>query len=374
MPSIETDGWVRVAPETVGLSADALARAVDYAKTNDTPAAEVAYDFSNLDPWDEAEGEYGNRIGPMPARRGGPNGVVLREGQVVAEWGDTERVDHCFSVAKSFLSLVAGLAWDRGDIASVDDPVAEYVDDGGFDSPHNRGITWRHLLQQTSEWEGTLFGKPDSVDRNRPVGRSGGPGKEASRDLRDPGAYWEYNDVRINRLSLSLLRVLGRPLSRVLAEGIMEPIGASGRWEWHGYHNSRVTVEGRELPCVSGGGHWGGGLWMSTRDLARVGQLVLDGGVWDGDRLLSRAWLDQSTAPCERNPGYGYLWWLNTDGGYWPSAPESAFAAIGHGGNTLWVDPEHDLVVVLRWLRSPDGVPGYRAVEDGFHERLLDAL
>src|SRR3712207_9230350 len=82
-----------------------------------------------------------------------------------------------FSVSKSYLATLAGLAVDRGLIRDLDDPVREYVDDGGFDGPHNSRITWRHLLQLTSEWQGTLWCKPDSVDHNRvtgsdPIGRS----------------------------------------------------------------------------------------------------------------------------------------------------------------------------------------------------------
>ena len=83
---------------------------------------------------------------PSPTDAGGQNGLVLHDGSVVAEWGDTTRVDHCFSVAKSFLSVVAGVAYDRGLIEDVTDLVAEYVDDGGFDSRHNRAINWEHLL------------------------------------------------------------------------------------------------------------------------------------------------------------------------------------------------------------------------------------
>ena len=82
-------------------------------------------------------------------------------------WGDTEQVDFTFSAAKSYLSMLAGLAVMDGLIGDIDEPVGRTVHDGGFDSPQNRAITWRHLLQNTSEWEGTLFGKSDVIDRNR---------------------------------------------------------------------------------------------------------------------------------------------------------------------------------------------------------------
>ena len=365
----------RRAPESVGLDPDRLREAVDYAKVNDTPAEQVRFDLANRERYDESEDEHGEIIGPMPDRRGGANGLVLKDGHAVAEWGDTTRTDHAFSVTKSALSLVAGVAHDRG-LFDVDDPVAETVDDGGFDSPQNTPITWEHLLQGTSEWEGTLFDKPDSVDRNRAVGKDASDvGEHGVRELRDPGTYWEYNDVRINRLALSLLRVLDEPLPQVLRESVMDPIGASGNWEWHGYRNSSVEVDGRPIESVSGGGHWGGGLWIPTRDLARIGLLALARGRWGDERLVSESWMEASMTPCPIKPTYGYLWWLNTDRELWPSAPESSFAAIGHGHNVLWVDPEHDLVAVVRWLRDHEGEP--RAdypVMDGFFERLLDAV
>ena len=77
-----------------------------------------------------------------------------------------------FSIAKSYLAVLAGVAVDRGLIRDIDEPVHAYGLDDGFESPQNRGITWRHLLQQTSEWQGTLWGKPDSIDHNRNVGQS----------------------------------------------------------------------------------------------------------------------------------------------------------------------------------------------------------
>ena len=362
------DDWPPADPESVGVDPKALSGAVAYAKAHETPPEQVAYDFSNTHPW-EGDGSLGGALGPMPDRRGGPAGIVLYDRTPVAEWGDTRRVDHTFSVAKTFLSLLAGLAWDRGLIEELSDPVRQYVDDGGFDSEQNAPITWEHLLHGTSEWEGTLFDRPDSVDRNRPVGREAEDlGERGERRLQEPGRYWEYNDVRINRLALSLLRVWEKPLPRVLAHELMDPIGAT-RWEWHGYYNSDVTVKGTRMRSVSGGGHWGGGLWIAARDLARVGKLLLDRGEWGGNRLLSPEYVDWMTEPCPIEPGYGGLVWLNTDR-RWASAPEGSYAALGHGRNVLWIDPENELVAVLRWLESDDEVSHL----DGFLSRLLETV
>ena len=125
-------------------------------------------------------------LGPIRPR-GGPNGLILHHGSVIAQWGDTRQVDFTFSVAKSYLSLLAGIAVADGLIAGLDEPVGRTVHDGGFAGPHNGAITWRHLLQQTSEWEGTLFGKSDVIDRNRNLAAEGKGRKGDARPLRPAG-------------------------------------------------------------------------------------------------------------------------------------------------------------------------------------------
>jgi CubicO group peptidase (beta-lactamase class C family) len=283
---------------------------------------------------------YPDVLGPTRDRTG-QNGIVIRHGYIIAEWGDTERVDMTFSVAKSYVATTAGLALDRGMIRNINDRVADYVEDGGFDSPHNAKITWHMLLNQTSEWEGTLFEKPDVADRRE--GRD--------RSLREPGTFWEYNDVRVNRAALAILRVWGQPLPEVLKREIMDPIGASPTWEWHGYRTSWVDLNGRRVQSVSGGGHWGGGVWASTRDHARFGLLHLRRGKWNGKQLLSEKWIDMATTPTDIRPVYGYMWWLNNEKGttHAGATPKSFFAR-GAGGNTIWICPELDIVVVTRWL------------------------
>jgi CubicO group peptidase (beta-lactamase class C family) len=304
---------------------------------------EIPRQFDEEPPANEA-------LGPVRPR-GGPNGLILRDGHIVAESGNTSQVDQTFSVAKSYLSILAGLAFDRGMIADVHEPVARTVDDGGFEGPHNGKITWHHLLQQTSEWEGTLWDKPDLIDRHR-TSRGGPPAaarKGTHRDLREPGGFWEYNDVRVNRLSLALLRLWRRPLPEVFRELVMDPIGASRDWEWRGYRNSTVTIDGRPVESVAGGSHWGGGSFIHARDQARIGLLMQRGGVWEGKRILSVDWIARCRVPCPLNQSYGYLWWLNTVRARFPSAPASSYCAVGAGGNLTWIDPEHDIVAVLRW-------------------------
>jgi CubicO group peptidase (beta-lactamase class C family) len=284
-------------------------------------------------------------LGPVRPR-GPANGLVLRRGFKVASWGETDQVDFTFSAAKSYLSLLAGIAVMDRLIVDLDEPVGRTVDDRGFDSAQNRGVTWRHLLQNTSEWEGELFGKSDVIDRNRQLGLEGKGQKGDLRPLRAPGTHWEYNDVRVNRLGLALLRRFRRPLPEVFAERIMRPIGASGDWSWHGYRTSSVEIDGQMIESVSGGTHWGGGMLINAEDQARIGLLMMRGGEWSGRRLLPEWWIAESVRPCALNPVYGLLWWL---GGRYQSAPEGSFFASGAGGNLTWIAPRQEMVAVLRW-------------------------
>ncbi len=355
--------WRLARPGETGLDPAALAEAVAFAAARETPwprdlAEVLGKGYFEPPPWNEI-------IGPV-APRGAPNGLVLHHGLIVAEWGDTGRVDMTFSVAKSYLGLLAGLAFDRGLIADLDEAVAARVDDGGFSSPHNAAVTWRHLLQQTSEWEGTLWDKPDLIDRNRDLALEGRGKKGTPRPLEAPGAHWEYNDVRVNRLALSLLRLFRRPLPEIFAEAFMAPIGASRDWRWHGYRNSWIEIDGRRMQSVSGGGHWGGGVFIHARDQARIGLLMLRRGLWSSRRLISETWIDLSTTPCQLNPQYGFLWWLNTAQARYKHAPASGYCASGAGGNLTWIDHANDVVAVLRWTDP--------AAMDGFFARLAAAF
>jgi CubicO group peptidase (beta-lactamase class C family) len=109
---------------------------------------------------------------------------------------------------------------------------------------------------------------------------------------------------------------------------------------------------------VSGGGHWGGGVFIGARDQARIGLLLLRQGRWGGRRILSEAWIERMLEPCLLNRQYGCLFWLNTGCQLYPSASEASFFARGAGGNLTWIDPENDLVAVLRWT-DPAAMDGF---------------
>ncbi|MBA4850126.1 serine hydrolase [Emticicia sp. BO119] len=371
--------WQQKKPFDLGLNGTKIEEAISFAIANESRNPrnmEVShYQSFGKEP-------FGIGIGPF-TERGEPTGLIIYKGYIIAQWGEPERCDMTHSVTKSFLSSVVGIALDRGLIKSVNDTVANYVppielhgepvnrsaDDFGkpellqlFNTPHNKTITWDALLRQTSDWEGTLWGKPDWADR---------PDKDASQWLNRPrhkqGEVYEYNDVRVNVLSLAALSVWRKPLPQVLRENLMDKIGASNTWRWTGYRNSWIVLDGQAIQSVSGGGHWGGGMFINAYDMARFGLLTLNRGKWKEEQILSEDWIRKALTPTSSEPTYGYMnWFLNTDKKLFPSANVSAFCHIGNGTNMVFVDPDHDLVIVSRWINNNN--------TDGLVKKVFEAF
>jgi CubicO group peptidase (beta-lactamase class C family) len=330
--------WAKKSPAELGMDPVKLQEAVAFAQSKESTRE---MDFS------DQEKIFGTLLGSVPNIRARTNGVVIYKGYVVAEFGDNTWVDPTYSVAKSMMATVVGIAVRDGLIPNLDALVGSTVKDGGYDSPRNQQITWKHHLQQSSEWEGNMFGKQDNF-----IGKEAfGQGEMKPREQMKPGTFYEYNDVRINRLGLSLLRTFQKPVPDVFREQVMDVIGASNTWRWIPYHNSFVEINGRKVASVSGGTRWGGGVWINSMDMARFGYLWLRGGKWGDKQIIPPAFvkeaLTRSSVP--NSPDYGYLWWLNTQGKQLPGLPTNAFSANGAGSNTITVSPDHDLVVVWRW-------------------------
>jgi len=348
--------WRSQEPGAVGVDKAKLDEAIAFAIARENPdTRDLAVAIPNQF---RGEAPYNTLIGPTQPR-GGPNGLIIRRGSIIAEWGDTARSDMTFSVTKTFLSTVVGLAFDRGHIRKITDKVAEYMptDVDLFASPHNAPITWEHLLRQTSDWSGTLWGKPDWADRpprNQPAEQW------PQRQLREPGTNYKYNDTRINVLALATLYVLNRALPDVLDEAIMTPIGASSSWHWEAYDNAWVEIGGRRMKSVTGGGHFGGGMFINAHDMARFGYLFLQHGNWNGRQLISRRWIDLAKSPGPANNAYGFCnWFLNNpsktaDGTLgplpFPSAPRSSVTFQGNGVNVIYLDWDNELMMVVRWI------------------------
>ena len=336
--------WLEKPSKDFKINTDKLLEALEFAKNNEYSGSRdlriaILQGFER-EPFHEI-------LGPTK-KRGGPAGMILKNGYLIAKWGDTKRVDMTFSVTKSFLSTVAGLASDKGLIANTNDKVGQYVWDGTFGGDHNGKITWEHLLQQNSDWSGELWGGKDWADRP-PM--EGGLDDWKFRALNEPGTVMEYNDVRVNVLAYALTHVWRKPLPWVLKENIMDKIGASTTWRWHGYEHAWTEIDGLQMKSVTGGGHSGAGLFINTEDMARFGLLFLNKGKWKSEQLISESWIKKAIAPSKPNVNYGYMWWLNKKGDrHWEGLSENIYYAAGFGGNFIVIDRENGLVVVTRWL------------------------
>ena len=371
--------WEHKSPTFFGIDTNKVKEAVDFAKTHETTQPK------NL--WLSQAMQFGKEpfsdpIGPM-ADRGPVAGIIIYKGYIIAEWGNPSAVEMTHSVTKSFVSSVVGLAYEKGLISSLDDKVYTYLPSVElaatqdmpnenpiaktsfiypFETEHNRKITWDHLLRQTSDWEGVLWGKPDWADRP-----SDKIAEWTTRKRFEPGTVYKYNDTRVNALTLAATLVWRKPLPEVLRENIMNPIGASNTWAWTGYKNAWIVVDGKMIQSVSGGGHFGGGMFINAYDMGRLGLLTLRKGNWNGKQILSEDWIRKATTPTVANTGYGFMnYFLNTDRKLYPSAPATAYAHIGNGTNAIYVDQENDLVVVVRWMEDKS--------IDGFLKILLGAL
>ncbi|WP_373522745.1 serine hydrolase domain-containing protein [Aquiflexum sp.] len=380
-----TGDWEQKNPTDLKVDAKKLQSAIDFAIIEESDGdknMKIAHYQSAF-----GREPFGFPVGPIKDR-GEATGLIVYKGYIIGKWGDPYRVDLTFSVAKSILSTTVGLAVDQGLIKSEKDLVYPYVgpiipydpqkammnksdhlmEEDVFDlfgTPHNRKITWEHLLRQTSDWEGTLWGKPDWADR--PQGNSV---DWLTRERYEPGTVYKYNDTRVNVLALAALNVWRKPLPQVLREQVMDKIGASPTWRWTGYENSYIVLDGQIIQSVSGGSHWGGGMFISAYDQARFGYLTLRKGNWNGQQIISEEWIKKSRTPTPVQTNYGFMnYFLNTDKKEIPAAPESAFFHLGAGTNMVYVDEENDLVIVARWIKNDQKAELVRLVLESLPKR-----
>ncbi len=358
--------WQQKTPGELGLKSEGIEAVRAYAIAHESKNSRILKDDQAASFGREP---FGHIVGPMPDR-GEPTGIIIHKGYIVSSWGEPLRCDMTHSVTKSFLSTVVGVAVDSGLIKSVHDVVYPYIpatevydpQEGKgpsqlidlFGTPHNKTITWNDLLRQTSDWEGTLWGKPEWADRP-----DSSRADWKTRERKKSGSVYEYNDVRVNALALAATNIWRKPLPQVLKQKIMDPIGASGTWRWTGYRNAWIVLDGQAVQSVSGGGHWGGGMLINAYDMARFGLLSLHRGRWNGKQLISENWVKQALTPTPAKPDYGFMnWFLNTDKKLLPSAPATAFMHVGNGANIIYVDPEHEIVMVIRWIdyKTVDGL------------------
>jgi CubicO group peptidase (beta-lactamase class C family) len=270
-----------------------------------------------------------------------------------------------WSGTKSFTGTAWGLLLDdstegrleSGRPVELDSPAYDFIPEGHpLTDPRKEAITIRHLLTMTSGIVGEsrgLLGNPTESGAGpfeHALGRNPNrTGRWVDTLMADPGTRWDYSDPAFCHLALAFQHLSGREMSDYLAERVFDPIGIEGlSWDvqggsgFIGPHTNAHT-----------------GIHVSARELARFGYLMLCRGVWEGQRLIPRWWLDLSTRASQTlNPHYGYTWWVNTGGTLWPGVPEDAFALSGYRANYCCVVPSLDLVVA-RLGTGPSAATGH---------------
>ena len=263
--------------------------------------------------------------------------VVIHRGRVVYERYDDDSgprtLETSFSVAKSFVSTLVGIAIDEGRIGSVDDPVTRYVPELAARDPRFAKITLRDLLTMSSglRYEESSFPSPRGDDTDTYYGTDlRKMALERTEIEQAPGRKWHYNNYNPLLLGLVLERATGMSVSDYMASRLWQPLGASSDASWS-LDSKRSGFEKMES-----------GLNATALDHARFGLLLLHGGEWNGRRIVSREWVRDATRTHAKtdfpNP-YGYFWWI--DG----KRPDRVFA-LGNYGQYIYIDPHADAVVV----------------------------
>ena len=273
--------------------------------------------------------------------------LVARNGQLVLEeyfhFGNRDEIHTLQSVTKSVTSLLLGIAHDDGLIADVDEPVyryfSDYPDSKWVKDTHP--ISLKHALTMSAglNWDEQSFPYTDSRNDNRRMNRSGDMvGYVLSRELaqdKRPGDEFVYTSGLSILLGGVLREATGMRIDQYAEQTLFEKMGIS-----HYYWSA-----------ISDQVHTGGGLFLRARDLLKLGQLVLDQGRWNGERVISAEWIEDSTAfhlprpATGKESGYGYQWWRKLL--YTPRGSVPVIYASGYGGQKLWVFPRLQLVMLV---------------------------
>lgn len=278
--------------------------------------------------------------------------LVMKDGRIVHEdyrnnSGEQTRFIG-WSMTKSLVSILVGVALEQGEIRSVDDPIETYLPElkgGGYE-----GVTIRQILQMRSgiDYEERYdFANPGLAANNhinalvKNVSRFADPARTIQR-AHAPGEHFQYKTLDTAVLGWLLERATGSTISAYMAQHLWEPLGA----ERDGF----FIMDG---PPGVGREFTGAGFNATLRDFARVGQMMLDGGRANGRQIVSADWVALSTRPASTSPrgardGYGMQWWLFGD---------TAYSAVGLQGQFIYVDPPTRTVVV-KLSHFPPGAQG----------------
>jgi len=356
-PPQQLDDWETASPEDVGLDAAVLCKITQELAAQGSAAAH-------------------------PDRRNVHAVLVVRHGKLVFEayaagkdenWGeplgvvphDAATKHDVMSISKSVVSLLFGIALERKLIAGTDVPVMSFFPEyAELKTPKWDKILLRHLLTMAPgyDWnEDTPW--MDPYNTVRAMSEAADPyryilGREV---LYEPDARWQYNSGATALLGAVLKKATGKPLDQFAKEALFDPLHIED-FEWSGMINGEPAAFG--------------GLRLRPRDTAKIGQLVLNGGTWQGQRVVPEDWVKQSTKPrFDTSWGgmrYGYQWWLGTSP-FGAGRTVDWIAAFGVGGQRIFIVPTLDLVVVTNAGLYADG--GQSAiVRTVFEYRVLPAI
>ena len=283
--------------------------------------------------------------------------VVIRHGYLVREWMGANAMPQTtfdlWSCTKSATGIAFGLLFDdsrhhrlpHDAQIDLDSPAYSLIPEGApLSDPAKEKTKLRHLLSMTSGIPGEDHGiegfqvSDGGGEFEIALGRQPNRfGESAARLYAAPGEAWDYSDAAFAHLSLIFFHVTGQEIGDFMKARVFQPIGiVNGGWDLEG-----------------GGGNLGphtnphSGLHLSARDFARLGYLLLHGGVWQGKQIVPKWWVNLATHSSQSiNPDYGFTFWVNTAGTLWPHAPKDAFAMMGFATNRCFVVPSLDLVVV----------------------------
>lgn len=282
--------------------------------------------------------------------------VIIRHGYLVREFYTFNvliptRFD-IWSGTKSFTGTAWGILLEDSRQArlpndqrvDLDSPAYSFIPEGyPLTDPRKEHITIRHLLTMTSGIPGErmgVIGIPTATGYGpfeHALGRCPNRhGRWVDKLATEPGTCWDYSDPAFAHLSLIFSNVMGQEMSEYLEERVFDPIGIENlSWDVQGGSGAIGPHTNAHT-----------GIHVSARELARFGYLALHRGMWNGQQLIPKWWMDLATQTSQGlNPGYGCTWWVNTKGACWPGLPRDASALMGYRSNKCYVIPSLDLVV-----------------------------
>ncbi|MCR5201140.1 MAG: beta-lactamase family protein [Saccharofermentans sp.] len=307
--------------------------------------------------------------------------AAYRDGKLVYsdEWNGYKDTDctHIMSATKSIVALLVGIAVDRGEIGSIDDKVLSYFPDYQVKRGEKTiyDVTIRHLLTMRAPYKGK--GDPWSkvcISENwtyASLDFLGGRG-----GLTDE---FNYKTVCLHILSGILYKATGMTTVEYANEYLFKPLGIAPHENYYAKsaeEHKHFTMDKKPKTNVwfadrDGLGTPGYGLCMCAKDMAKIGQLCLNEGVWEGKQIISSSWIKDMTRPRKiegqmwRGMMYGYLWWIT-------NPEKNIYAAIGNSGNVIYVNPDKNVVVSVASYFKPTIFDRVDFIEEYVLKSMLD--